>query len=430
MTDNKPHIDSLTSARFFAALAVVLLHFSYYLNINPAVYLFLSNGGIGVCFFFVLSGFILTYTYKEWFAGGVRINDYFRFIQARFARIYPMHAVALLLMTPVTLLLVWLTVGHARSPYLTYDPLAIAGSWVVNLAMAQIYLPYAFVEQMWNAPSWSIGCEFFFYLWFPLIMAFLAKRQFGCRKLFGWSAAVLAISLCLSLAALLAIWCYPDLRLGNTLLDFTLYITARVPVFRISEFILGCLLGTYFLQNYRQKTDRLGDIISRENARNALLVTALLCIIALMVLQVFVSTAYGQDYYKQSLSGFLFMSLQTFFYVVPFSTVILCLAYGRNLLSALLEHPRLVLLGDASYSLYMIHWIFLYVFGLLMLSPVGPLTVVAALLVIGSTILASVAFYRYVETPARRMLRGKNVVVLKNAPNIPVQRSHQYRSPK
>jgi len=134
MTDdnNKPHIDSLTSARFFAAIAVVFLHFSLYLNVNPFVYLFLSNGGIGVCFFFVLSGFILTYTYKDWFAGGVKINDYRRFIRARLARIYPMHVIALLLMTPVTLLLVWFTAGHVRSPYLAYSLLKSRSTEIIR----------------------------------------------------------------------------------------------------------------------------------------------------------------------------------------------------------------------------------------------------------------------------------------------------------
>ncbi len=62
----------------------------------PAVR-FLSNGFMGVPFFFLLSGFILTYSYL----GQVEThNQRRRFWEARFARVYPVYLLSLVLNWP------------------------------------------------------------------------------------------------------------------------------------------------------------------------------------------------------------------------------------------------------------------------------------------------------------------------------------------
>ena len=65
-------LPALTSLRFVAAFAVLVLHYRDLLGPLPAWLLRAIVGGqFGVTFFFVLSGFILTYRYREWFARGV-----------------------------------------------------------------------------------------------------------------------------------------------------------------------------------------------------------------------------------------------------------------------------------------------------------------------------------------------------------------------
>lgn len=95
-------IKPLTSLRFFAALAVLLFHSGSSALIStglvPApVANFLRNGDLGVSFFFILSGFILTFVYYGKLGSGRRLMSYAR---ARFARIYPVYALALVLMLP------------------------------------------------------------------------------------------------------------------------------------------------------------------------------------------------------------------------------------------------------------------------------------------------------------------------------------------
>jgi peptidoglycan/LPS O-acetylase OafA/YrhL len=76
--------------RFFAAGYVVLFHFAS----TPAqehgapapLVTFLFNGYMGVPFFFLLSGFILAYTYLGQMNSNTRRR---RFWEARFSRTYP-----------------------------------------------------------------------------------------------------------------------------------------------------------------------------------------------------------------------------------------------------------------------------------------------------------------------------------------------------
>jgi peptidoglycan/LPS O-acetylase OafA/YrhL len=92
MTQRRPQLPALTSSRFFAALYVVLFHLqTCQLIAGPSWFRkFCSIGYTGVSFFFVLSGFILVYTY----AG--RDQSAREFWRARFARVYPAYAFSLL----------------------------------------------------------------------------------------------------------------------------------------------------------------------------------------------------------------------------------------------------------------------------------------------------------------------------------------------
>ncbi|HEX5416778.1 MAG TPA: acyltransferase family protein, partial [Chloroflexota bacterium] len=83
--DRRPLIPALTGIRFLAALAVIVFHLQMVV-VYPAFLLLLVNQGrLGVDVFFVLSGFVMTYTYDTSIARG-RIS-YRDFLQARFARV-------------------------------------------------------------------------------------------------------------------------------------------------------------------------------------------------------------------------------------------------------------------------------------------------------------------------------------------------------
>ena len=81
-------LNALTGRRFVAA-SMIVLHHSRRLHI-PLPELAFDHG---VSFFFVLSGFILSYAYPRLESR----SAVFRFLAARIGRIWPAHATALLL---------------------------------------------------------------------------------------------------------------------------------------------------------------------------------------------------------------------------------------------------------------------------------------------------------------------------------------------
>ena len=88
----RPALPALTSLRFFAAFGIVLFHSRGYFGIpKDAEWVFW--GKQPVSFFFILSGFILYYSYQS--LDG--IEGATRFYRARIARIWPLHALTMIL---------------------------------------------------------------------------------------------------------------------------------------------------------------------------------------------------------------------------------------------------------------------------------------------------------------------------------------------
>lgn len=93
------HLRELTGARFVAAAVVFFAHLSQARALPTWLLDFEPHGRAAVCFFFVLSGFILAYTYRHrMHKEGLR-----SFFISRFARIYPIYFVTLVLAIPVAL---------------------------------------------------------------------------------------------------------------------------------------------------------------------------------------------------------------------------------------------------------------------------------------------------------------------------------------
>ncbi|MEU6867558.1 acyltransferase [Streptomyces sp. NPDC046876] len=170
-----PRLDSLTGLRFPAALLVFLFHAS--LGV-PWIRLFDSDaandgfakyvsqaGALGVTFFFVLSGFVLTWSARE--------KDTFRaFWRRRFVKIYPNYVItwALALLTFAAVM---------TKPWQA----------VVNLLMVQVWVPDFATNFSVDPPSWSLGAEAIFYLSFPLL--YLLIKKIDPARLKYWIAGTI-----------------------------------------------------------------------------------------------------------------------------------------------------------------------------------------------------------------------------------------------
>jgi len=171
----KGELSSLTGIRFYAALLVYVYHVVLTIpgvNALSGSSLFSNAADVGVSFFFVLSGFILTYNYADVFPDGISAANYTRFVWDRLTKIYPVHFLTLLLVLPIAIF----------SPHLPLDWRAVP----LHLLLLQCFWPSstpAFSGYL-NVPSWSISCEWFFYLLAPVVMFFaLGTAVVGCRWL-------------------------------------------------------------------------------------------------------------------------------------------------------------------------------------------------------------------------------------------------------
>ena len=208
-------LDSLTGLRFFAAWLVLQHHFTNFALI-PVLQRYTGFGATGVTFFFVLSGFVLTWSF-------VPSDTAPRFYWRRFARIWPLHALTTLLALPV--FYTWRDVPFEWGPVL------------LSFALLHAWVPTATTYFAGNPASWSLSCEMFFYAVHPLLI----------RRVLGWSVvviggAMLAVGVATVVVADLAIdW--PDRIAG-----WLLYIS---PVFRIGEFFLGMALAAALKRGLR-----------------------------------------------------------------------------------------------------------------------------------------------------------------------------------
>lgn len=170
----RPELKALTSLRGLAAMAVVLQHFAATAQQNASGWIPspVPHGYMAVDFFFVLSGFIMSYTYLAGFQS-LGMRAYGPFLWKRVARIFPL---GIAVMTVILLCagiasffrLGWLFVTVKESG-------GIGALIVINLLHLQGFLP----DYNLNDPSWSVSVELGAYLLFPVLIYLMFKAQAG-----------------------------------------------------------------------------------------------------------------------------------------------------------------------------------------------------------------------------------------------------------
>lgn len=203
------NLPRLTSLRFFAAALILVFH-ARLIHIVPGGRLF-DLAHMGVAFFFVLSGFVLT-----WASPGERVEPR-RFWLNRFARIYPSHIVTLVVSLFIMPITYW---------------------WLIPLDafLLQAWAPYERIAVSLNAVSWSLSAEAFFYFLAPWLITTLRRRS--PRTLVVVAVTWLVITMALGRAVTLmgyAEWPY------------------FMPLARSSEFVIGVVLAELFCRGHLRK---------------------------------------------------------------------------------------------------------------------------------------------------------------------------------
>lgn len=298
------YIYQLTFLRFLAALLVLIFHYGTPIPPfnNPLIKNIFSGGSIAVSFFFFLSGVVLAFNYLD--KSEIGFKD---FIIKRFARLYPVYLLAFF----ITLIL-GMVINHAYPK---------GGSIILQALSFHSWVPGICLEI--NFPSWSIAVEVFFYLLFPFILKILNKTS-------DKNATILILGIWIASSILHIIQLKQAYHTEDLFFfdQFNLYF----PLWHLNTFLFGILCAKYIKK------------IKRSESINLLKPRLLYTIGTLAFFTILLTNNPIKHLTHNGLMSPIFFM------------IVAGLACDNSYLTKVLSHKFLVLLGNASYSMYIFQW--------------------------------------------------------------------------
>lgn len=385
-------LPQLTSTRFFAAFSIVIFHsaifggdvwpFQY-----PILYKIFRHAYVGVNYFFVLSGFIMGLMYlDEKRQIIVKPRQYWI---SRFARIYPIYLLAIGLMIAVPMI----PPGDGFV-YVVNQSVEQGATWAEPIKSLKIILKlfigyFAYLDwkavflnltllQAWfyqyattiNPPGWSLSVEVFLYVTFPFavqIFRYFTIKNIAWVVLFIW---LLTIT-----------FQYIFVISGNNVVYLIgkWHMSPQHPLNHLSSFLFGLTTAIIF----KSSSDEI-----RKKFSNGLFLMALatiLCIIFIPKLQ-------------DLLSGGILSPV--------FAWLIVALSRGKGWFVTILSSPSLVLLGEASYSMYILQMpVYSFVINVLKNTGIPRNDTLWFYVHAVVLTLVSIVCYLKIESPLRRRIR-------------------------
>jgi peptidoglycan/LPS O-acetylase OafA/YrhL len=224
MRTHLQRLPSLTGLRIFGSVAVVICHVGNGFANAASLTVASTYGYAGVTFFFMLSGFVLT-----WSCANQPVRPFW---WKRFSRIWPLQL--------LVMVFAYVAIpGHERIP-------GLAGR-LAQLFLVQAWFPNPAIYAGGNGVTWSLSVEMFFYLVFPA--AILLVRRLGGRGLVVTAAVTLAGLLVPPLVISLA-----GLGISASVYYWLFFV---FPPYRFGEFLLGMLLARALVLGYRVRRPAL-----------------------------------------------------------------------------------------------------------------------------------------------------------------------------
>ena len=352
-------LHGLTGLRAFAASWVVLYHFRADVKLlmprSEPLWPFMDSGYAGVDVFFVLSGFIITYTYLEQLKEPGRTAT-LRFLGFRLARIYPVHVFTLAIFAVIV------TPGAVSA----VGPGDVWRNAASTDFVRQVFLVHGWGwdgNRAWNYPAWSISSEWMAYLAFPVVALGLARV-----RTLGGAGVGLVASHAFNLASFVLI---AQLGMEGEIIGVRI----------VGEFLAGCFLLLIWRRGWAAdaRWDRLTPAFLLASVVGTVAANEIGSIAPVLAAPLYCGLIYG-------------------------------LALERDAVSRWLGLRWAIYAGEASYALYMTHavvqrfvWEYL---------PAGDylgsnVAVRAGVLILYVLLLgtAAVATYEAIEKPSRRLVR-------------------------
>jgi peptidoglycan/LPS O-acetylase OafA/YrhL len=363
------YVKELDGIRGVAIACVMLFHFGY-----------LPVGWIGVQFFFVLSGYLITTILLN-----DRVTDLRRFYWRRTLRIFPLYYFFLLATT-----VFYILVGIPR---------AFSSDWPWLFAYASNFARLREIDLPTYVHTWSLAVEEQFYLVWPITILLLSALRIRM--------VVLILLICVPLLRLVIFHWLVFLDYGRDFAGRTVY---SLPFTQFDAFAAGAAITVFRLQHLRNA------------AHWFILSVALAAVCGLLILSIdhiFYRSAFFGSF------GFPMFLVNYHEYVWGYSLInaiaaigIIC-ALQKVYFTRLLNLPALSRLGKISYGVYVYHLPLLLAGQSLFVENAPAGRAVFFILWVAITVLVSELSFRYLETPFLK---------LKNAVDIPPAIRAQLRS--
>ena len=396
----KPEIPELTWLRFAAAFCVLVAHTVHWLcyqydPIPSIISCIMRLAGIGMPLFFVLSGFVIHYNYNTFFKNTL-FKNYPKFIKLRFARLYPLYILCIIVCLICFRFGLRPNSAYAENSFLSSNIL-----YFITMTQSFIFITYNNLyhfSQILLGISWSVSTEFFFYFCYPFLAYFI----------FNKITRNIHIIICICYFILIYIIMYSIflhqnilVSIGETIFSvtpenrniFNYWFIYLSPYIRIFEFIAGCLAAQFVLT-------------FKQNKKNSIKIYN-----SIIVLVVFISILFLTYY-----DGFQFVVFMrmNFLLAFPFFLVLCSIgAYRQIYPYPGQDNTLLGKLGAISYSIYLlsaftISFVMIYF-------PAAPQKyiivwfifkcIIALFLTIGLSFLT----YKYIELPGKKFIRSFHI---------------------
>jgi peptidoglycan/LPS O-acetylase OafA/YrhL len=366
----KPPLPALTGVRTLLALNIVFFHFTppHMRYLYPVI----DRGYVFVGFFFLLSGYILAYNYADRPRPLVKRD----FWLARFARLYPIYLLSLAF-SIMMLLSEW----HARPRWefwsgIVLTPLLLQG-WSPALAT------------FWNTVGWTLSAEVVLYVAFPWLVRLPWPRTPGrlVALLLGiWALGLVPHALYLALN--------PD-HLAGPADRYSSGIWLRAlkytPLAYVCTFLAGMALAR--IQAGLSLTPRQRTMVAAAS---------------LMLIAAFFATLVPRVPYVLMHGGLL----------LPLFAALVIGLSGQNAIASVFSWRPLVVLGQTTFCLYLLHFNAINLIRLYRLPERLHVASLDPWISYAAVLLLAYAAMRLVERPAREAILRRSQRTPRAAPQI------------
>ena len=161
---NLERLDSLEGLRSVAFFLILMSHCGSK---------WAGLGGPGVSIFFILSGFLMSYSYlwRNRLPEKESVGDYIKFGIRKISRLYPLHIIVLITGIYISRKTVF---GPSA-----YKLLTGTAKFVLDAALVQAWFPKSSIYFALHGPAWYLSASLFLYTCFPYIASRLEKDTTG-----------------------------------------------------------------------------------------------------------------------------------------------------------------------------------------------------------------------------------------------------------